>query len=800
MIKSFCFVLILWLATLSLHAQNYVKITDSKSGAPVEGVVLISDSFSSQSDENGKASMDGFLPGEKILFKHSSYLSLTTTREKISKQGNAVILVENPVRLDEVVVSVNRWAESKSEIPHYIQSIQAEQIQHYNPQTSADLLGNQNGIFIQKSQMGGGSPMIRGFSANSILLVVDGIRMNNAIYRSGNLHNVISVDAQSLESAEVIFGPGSVIYGSDALGGVMSFNTVNPKLSTTSKTESSGKVFTRYSSANMEQTVHGTYNVGGEKWGAVLSTTYTDFDDLRMGSQGPDAYLRPQYVANGPFNGFDRIVANDNDLVQKYTGYSQFNLLGKLRYRPSDRFDLVFSANHSRTGDIPRYDRLIEHKNDRLAYAEWYYGPQIWTLASVRAQYTAPHLLFDRISLQVGYQDYTESRNDRKLNNENLRSREENVKVFSSNLDFAKEFDEEAELFYGVETYLNNVGSGGISKNLLSGETENIAPRYPDGSTYNSFAAYSSLKYNVSPKFIAQVGARFTYTQLEGVFDKQYYNFPFDGFNMDNSAFNGNLGVVWHPTKDWQINLHGSTGFRSPNIDDIAKVFDSEPGNVVVPNPDLKPEYARNLEINVLRNIHDHAKFEITGFYSWLKDAMVRRDFSLNGQDYIMYDGELSKVEALVNAESAKIYGMNLNLEILFGNNWRTRHDISLTRGEDSDGFPMRHVPPTFGSSHLVFENQTWYVDLFLNYNGKLNYNDLAPDEQDKPHLYLPDENGNPHLPSWWTLNLKSNYRIHPKITLGAGVENIFDKRYRPYSSGIVAPGVNFMFSALFKI
>ncbi|MFV0266041.1 MAG: TonB-dependent receptor plug domain-containing protein, partial [Draconibacterium sp.] len=192
-------------------------------------------------------------------------------------------------RLDEVVVSVNRWAESKSEIPHYIQSIQAEQIQHYNPQTSADLLGNQNGIFIQKSQMGGGSPMIRGFSANSILLVVDGIRMNNAIYRSGNLHNVISVDAQSLESAEVIFGPGSVIYGSDALGGVMSFNTVNPKLSTTAKTEASGKVFTRYSSANMEQTVHGTYNVGGEKWGAVLSTTYTDFDDLRMGSQGPDA-------------------------------------------------------------------------------------------------------------------------------------------------------------------------------------------------------------------------------------------------------------------------------------------------------------------------------------------------------------------------------------------------------------------------------------------------------------------------------------------------------------------------------
>ena len=767
---------ILLLLTFALFGQEPVTVIDAKKGVPVEGVLLISKDFTTQTDSNGKARLDGFREDETIKFQHSSFLSTSSTRNKIAKHGNVVLLVENPIKIDEVVISVNRWAQSKSEIPHLIETIGPEDVLNYSPQTTADLLGSKVGIFIQKSQMGGGSPMIRGFSANRVLIVVDGIRMNNAIYRSGNLHNVISIDANSLESTEVIFGPGSVIYGSDALGGVMSFNTLSPKLSTNDKMESFGKIYSRYSSANFEKTIHGSYNLGGKKWAAVISSTYTDFDDQRMGSSGPSSYLRPEYVLNKRYTGEDKIVQNSNDKIQKYTGYNQFNIMGKLRYRPNEKWDFVFSAHHSQTGDIPRYDRLIEYSGDQLKYAEWYYGPQVWSMLSGRINYLQPHVIFDRMSLLLGYQGYTESRNDRKVNKDWLRSREENLAIFSVNLDFGKTFDTKADLFYGVEAYLNNVGSTGISRNLLTNETENIAPRYPDGSAYQSIAAYYSFKYNISTKLIFQLGSRFTVTHLEGTFDPEYYNFPFDGFDMQNSAFNGNLGLVWHPTSDWQINLHGSTGFRSPNIDDVAKVFDSEPGNVVVPNPDLKPEYARNFEFNVLRNINNKAKIEFTAFYTWLKDAMVRREFSLNGQDSILYDGEMSKVEALVNAESAKIYGLNINLEFLFNQHLRTRHDISITKGEDSEGFPIRHVPPTFGSSHLIYENQLWFVDLYVNYNGKLDFDELAPDEQDKPHLYIPDENGNPYSPSWWTINLKSNYKLSRKVTLSAGIENIFDK------------------------
>jgi hemoglobin/transferrin/lactoferrin receptor protein len=264
---------------------------------------------------------------------------------------------------------------------------------------------------------------------------------------------------------------------------------------------------------------------------------------------------------------------------------------------------------------------------------------------------------------------------------------------------------------------------------------------------------------------------------------------------MKNSAIIGNLGIVWHPTDEWQLSSNLSSGFRSPNIDDVAKVFDSEPGNVVVPNPGLKPEYARNIEICIIKSFTGKASVEFTAFYTRLKDAMVRRDFTLNGQDSIMYDGTLSKVEALVNADAADIYGGTVAFEYLFTNTLSTRNDFTITNGEDSDGFPVRHAPPLFGSSHLIYENQKLFADLYANYNGKLNFDELAPSEQDKPYMYATDNNGNPFSPAWWTLNLKINYKLLPQVVLGGGIENMLDKRYRTYSSGIVSPGLNFIFS-----
>lgn len=798
--KKLIFILALIAFFLSSFSQNTVKVVDSQKGTPIEGVILISGSRTTQTDEEGKASIDLFSHTEKIVFKRSSYIELTTTTQEIAKKGFTVLLNENPIKIDEVVVSVNRWEQPRAEVSQSIVSIKAEDVVHYNPQTTADLLGTANGVFIQKSQMGGGSPMIRGFSANRLLIVVDGIRMNNAIYRSGNLQNVISIDANSLENTEVILGPGTVIYGSDALGGVMSFNTLKPKLSTHEGLTPSGRVMTRYSSADFEKTIHATINLGSKKWAALVSTTFTDFDDLRMGSKARDEYKRPEYILKDGFDGEDHIIQNDNDLIQRYTAYSQFNILGKLRYRPSDKTELILSANHSQTSDIPRYDRLIIYKNNQLRYGEWYYGPQVWSMFSGQLTLRPNSKLADKINLQTAFQKYAESRYDRALNKADRNGRKEDLSIFSFNLDFGKNINEQNELYYGLETYYNLINSKGTVYNLTTGNTESIPSRYPGDSDYGSAAAYVSYKHRWQEKLILQAGTRYTYTWMSGDFSQDDYGFPFDGFDMKNSALIGNLGLVWHPGYDWQINMDLSTGFRSPNIDDVAKVFDSEPGNVIVPNPDLKPEYTRTIDAEIKKTFADKASIEVGGFYTRLNNAMVRRNFTLNGQDSIMYDGTLSKVEALVNADAADVYGGSVAFEYIFTQHLRTKHDITFTKGKDSDGYPVRHAPPTFGSSHLIFENHRWFADLYVIYNGKIAYEDLAPSEQDKPYMYATDENGNPFSPAWWTLNLKGNFEVTKHFRLSGGIENILDQGYRPYSSGVVSPGINFIISAQLTI
>lgn len=779
---------------LNSSAQT-IFVFNAKTGQPIEGVLLFTDGFSTQTNFEGSVKIDNFHDTERILFKHASYLKYYSSKEKIIKHGKNVLLIEDPVRLDEITVSASRWEQSKAEIPNKIATISASEIEHYNPQTTADLVGTSGGVFVQKSQMGGGSPMIRGFSANRILLVVDGIRMNNAIYRSGNLQNMISIDANSVENTEIIFGPGSVIYGSDALGGVMSFSTLKPKLSTKAETDLSGKIMSRFSSANFEKTVHGTFNLGGKKWAALISSTFSGFDDLKMGSNGRDEYLRPEFVLQGGFDGTDKIVSSANPTTQTYTQYNQFNILGKLRFRPNEKLEFNISGNHSQTSDIPRYDRLIIYKNNKLRYGEWYYGPQILTLFSGQLQYKSDFTLFDKLSIISGFQNYTESRYDRNLNSAIRNGRQEDLSIFSVNLDLGKTIDEKNELFYGIESYFNNVNSVGSTLNLLTDETENIPSRYPDDSKYGSAAGYLSYKLNLKKKVILQAGVRYTYTWLKGEFNPEDYNFPFSGFDMKNSALIGNLGVVWHPTQEWQLNANLSSGFRSPNIDDVAKVFDSEPGNVVVPNPDLMPEYARNVEIGIIRSFVGKASIEFTMFYTHLNDAMVRREFTINGQDSIMYDGVLSKVEALVNADAADIYGGTVSFEYLFTNAFRNRTDLTYTSGEDSDGYPLRHAPPLFGSSHLIYEKQKLFLDLYANYSGEVNFDKLAPSEQAKPYMYATDENGNPFSPAWCTLNLKIDYKLNQMVALGGGVENILNNRYRTYSSGIVSPGLNFIVS-----
>ena len=802
MARLFKLIFLFFILTLSLTTfGQQLRVYNLTSLAPVQNVAIfnLGQTKSVLTNQDGLADLSGFTATDTLMFQHTGYFVLVIDIPSLRKQGYSVGLAERTIQLDQVIISASKWEQNREEIPNKITVIPATKIAFENPQTSADLLGISNEVFIQKSQLGGGSPMIRGFSANSILLVNDGVRMNNAIYRSGNLQSVVMIDANSVESSEVIFGPGSVIYGSDALGGVMDFHSKKVKFSNDSLSNISGNALARYSSANNERTGHIDFNFGRKNWGFLTSVSYSMFDDLRQGAKGLPEFDRDFYAER--VNGVDSMVKNDDVNKQIPSAYNQVNVLQKFFVKLSDHVDIGYNFQFTTSTDIPRYDRLAEYKGDELKYAKWYYGPQQWMMNAVQLDLHGYKKWFDNAKILLAWQKVEESRNDRKFGNDLLRTRTEKVNVLSLNVDFDKNLNERSSLYYGVESVYNYVNSIGFSEDITSGQIQAVATRYPDGGTdYTTSAAYVSLKSNLSEKITLQAGLRYSYVYMDSKFiDTTFYDFPYSEIKLNTGALNGSLGMVYRSATQWQINANLSSGFRAPNLDDIAKVFDSEPGNVIVPNAGLKPEYAYNIDAGFIKKFGENIELNLTVFYTYLVDAMVRRDFTVDGQDSIVYDSELSKVQALVNTGEAQIYGATASFSADINTHFSFKTTYTYMQGEDGDGYAVRHVPPSFGSSSLFYTARKLKLEAYANYNGQISYEDLTPSERDKPQMYAVDDNGNPYSPTWFTINLKGSYQINEMFQLNLGFENILDKRYRPYSSGISAPGRNIILALRVK-
>ncbi|NDV15283.1 TonB-dependent receptor [Muricauda sp. TY007] len=788
--------LIFLLLSVTFYAQE-ITVLDADTGVPVDNIAIFNkdQSKTTVTDFNGKSELDIFSSDEKITFKHISYETYITTKNQIERRGNRVYLHLKTEELQEVVMSVSKWEQQKKHIPQKIETFDARNIAFTAPQTSADLLQNSGKVFVQKSQLGGGSPMIRGFATNRILLSVDGVRMNNAIFRGGNLQNVISIDPFAIKKTEVTFGPGSVIYGSDAIGGVMNFYTQDPRFSFTDSLAFSGNVNYRYSTANNENTAHLDFNFGKQKWASYTSFTYNNFDDLKMGKHGPESYLRNNYVIRE--NGTDVLVANDDSKKQVSSGYDQVNFLQKFTYKPNSTWNYDLGLYYSETSNYSRYDRLIRPSKDGdgLRSAEWYYGPQKWFMGNFQITQKGKNKFYDGVKLTTAYQYFEESRHDRGFQDPELYSTREKVDALSVNLDFENKKMGDLHLYYGAEYVFNKVDSKGSMQNIETDEVAETASRYPDGSTWQTLAGYINGEYQLKPNLTLLSGIRYSQVWVDAIFDTTYYPFPFDEADIITGALTGSLGLSWFPRSDLQVTLNGSTGFRAPNIDDIGKIFDSEPGSVVVPNPDLEPEYAYNGELGLRKNFNDVLVLKGATYYTYLVDALVRRDFSFNGQTEIEYNGEPSNVQAIQNAAKAYVYGFEFGLEAYFNEHLSLNTNLTLTKGieEDDDGTdsPSRHAAPTFGDVHLIWENQKLKADVFVNYNGEVSNDDLAISEQGKTYMYASDANGNPYSPSWYTLNFRSQYQITNALKASLSLENMTNQRYRMYSSGIAAPGTN---------
>jgi len=794
--RVFLLFIFLWTGYSGLAQE--ILVLDQEGRQALSGVDILDkkSKLSSRTNAEGKANLSVFTEKKPITLSKTGFQSQTLTWEELSALDFVIHLEYSPFTLETTVISASRWNQNAADVPGKVRQLESEWLDLRNPSTTADWLGSSGEVFVQKSQLGGGSPMIRGFSANRLLYSIDGVRMNTAIFRSGNLQQVISIDPFSLQNTEVLFGPGAVMYGSDAIGGVMVFETLKPDHE---NQQLKGNLVTRFSTAYSEETIHGDFSYGKGKWAFVSSATYFDFGDLVMGeNKGQDSYLRTSFVKR--INGQDQEVANPNPRKQLGSAYSQLNLMQKISFKASKNSTIDYAFHYSSTGNVPRYDRLIEKRDGKLRFARWDYGPQRWMMHQLNWKTTNPTKINDQAKITTAFQFFEESRIDRRVGNASQFNRIEKVNAYSLNADFFKTLFQSHFLNYGVEAILNTVESKGQTLNILTNQQTAASSRYPDA-TWTSWAVYGNYAVPLSNKLKMQSALRYNLNGIDADFrnNLEFFPLPVLQFNDRYQSLTGNLGLVYQANPSFSISPQVATGFRAPNVDDMGKIFDSQPGTVLVPNQELRSEYAYNAEVNLNKILFGKIKLDLTGFYTWLDRAMVRRPSSWNGQTELQYGGEISQIFSIQNAAFAEVKGIQAGMEVaiskelLFTSNYNWQKGVEEL--EDKTTSPSRHAAPNFGATKLRYQSKKMTLELSSQYSAAMTFEKMPQEEIGKPAIYATDTNGNPYSPSWLIVNFATRIPITPSIQINAGIENIGDLQYRGYSSGIVSPGRNFQVS-----
>lgn len=798
----------------NLNAQEFTVTIFDNENQPLEFSTVQSESgiFNGISDSLGQVKIPMMGYSDQLIFSYVGMESLRLPFFELRKRGWKVKLRPALSILPSIVV-VGRRDEKPEEIPYQIGIITKGKLEEYNSQTTADALAQHENVFIQKSQQGGGSINIRGFEANKVLMVVDGVRMNNIIYRSGHLQDAIKVDNNSLEQIEVIYGPGSLNYGSDALGGVVQFRTKDPKLydgeDPSRNYNSQSNAMTRFSTANLETTYHADVNYGTEKWASFTSFSFANYEDLRAGSKRPEAYpdfgLRYDFVERPSDSRKDLNYATLDSNVQTPTGFAQFDFLQKIKYKPNNNQTWLLNAQVSTSSNVPRYDILTEQNGDQLKWSDWHYGPQNRMMISLKSQTFKRTRLFNKMTVIGAFQKIDEDRIKRRYFNPWETINREDVYASSLTADFQKNFGPSAALIYGFDGNYNFLSSTAEQLNINTEERRGGVPtRYPSaGSEMTILASYANLTMRSRDSvFTGFGGLRFTYTNLFGrylEFAEDKFRFPryfYDtGIGSINTGLTWSIGGIINTKNGWQVKASASTAFHAPNIDDFAKYRDKNQ-KIRVPNDTLKPERTINSELTIGKAFGrangNGVKIEATAYYTFLRDGIIIDDFFLNGEPLHLdpVSRKQFKVVASVNKEQGRIYGTSGSFTAKI-NKFENFYNAGYTLGRIIEGGvdvgPLDHIPPLFARGGLRYKTEKMQLSIVVRHNGWKRIEDYA-DGEDNQEFATPDGTY-----AWTTYNFYSSFKLGKRFSVDASVENIGDIHYRTFSSGVSAPGRNFI-------
>lgn len=641
--------------------------------------------------------------------------------------------------IQEVVITTQRTPQEPISVPYSISYIDRKSLESFIPRSTPEALMNINGLFIQKTNHGGGSPFIRGLTGNQTLLLVDGIRLNNSIYRYGPNQYLNTIDVFSIEQIEAAKGTGSVQYGTDAIGGAIQVFTKSPALNQ-EKTVLKGSFIGKYMTGDMEKTGHSELEFSTKKYAALIGATYHNFGD---------------------------IVGGKNTGKQSPSGYNEYAFNAKIIASPGENIQLTFANQFNRQHHVPVYHKVVLEN-----YLLNEFDPQQRMLTYVRMKVQTQGKLFNQFRVIASWQQNIEGRISQK-NESNLMIRDKDqVNTLGFTFDFDSKLSAVWKANSGIEIYRDQVGSSRAEINTSgAGLAVNKRGLYPNNSKYGNYSIFT-LHHVDFGKWIFDGGIRLNSFSI-------HITDPTLGkVNISNEALVFNLALMYNISRKHHIYSTFSSGFRAPNIDDLGTLgivdFRYE-----VPAYQLKPEKSQNYELGYKLSL-PKLSGTVAAYYMNLNQLITRTK-----EEGKFIDGyQVYKKE---NTEEAYIKGF----EAAF--NWKplTRVEInsgiSYTYGQNlTKDEPLRRIPPLNGRLAGTYKFRKLFYSAELLFASKQDR--LAPGDINDNRI---PKGG---TPGWQVINLYGGYQVN-SIKLNVGLQNILNVDYRTHGSGINGVGRSAFFS-----
>ncbi|MEQ1859427.1 MAG: TonB-dependent receptor [Chthoniobacteraceae bacterium] len=689
------------------------------------------------------------------------------------------------VTLAPVIVTATQTEETVFETPYTAHVVSSKRfLDERSVRTLVDALSETPGVLVQRTGYAQASPFLRGFTGYRTLTLIDGIRLNNATFREGPNQYFATVDAFTIDRIEIVKGPSSVLYGSDAIGGAVNLMTRDPQMLPWPETPMGkdaksvalperfamhGGAHYRYSTAENSHIARGEFGFAlGPQLGVLGGITRKDFDDLHggdlVGTQSKSGY--------GEVDGDLKVVYRidkDTDLTAAFYRTEQNNAPRWHSTKYSDKgFDGLADGTDLRR-DLDQERELAYLKYEQRDVASW--------LNSVRFSFS-----FHR---QAEEQDRIRDTRRRDVD-----GFQDDQYGFVLNLESPSPI---GTLSYGIEYYHDNVESWGSRWNE-DGSLSTIKPRGPfsDEGAYDQLGVYVQDRFKPVEPLEITLGVRYSWAEARGgiVDDNPLDSTTYPAIDKTFDALTASARFRLDVARDWNFFGGVSQGFRAPTLADLTSFDIARSGERETPAPNLSPEHFVAFEIGTkLRCEKLRLETYAAYFHTLIDNQIIRYP---TGR---LVEGDVEVQKA--NVGDGFIHGVEFGAEwnfragfTLFGNLTWTEGELDTYVGRHITARPASRIQPLTGLIGLRWQSadQRWFAETtaeFARRQDRLSPGDMADTQRIPPG----------GTKGYQVFSVRAGWEPRDWLQVTAALENIGDEDYRYLGSGINEAGTNFIVS-----